>query len=305
MKATVFVLLVSVGLSAQELSYRWIDVDGIKIFYREAGRRDRPAILFLHGTPTSSLMYQDMIQRLAGDFYCIAPDYPAHGYSDTPDPASYPYTFENITRTIDSFTVRLDLDRFALFIQDYRSPIGFRLAVKHPEKITAWIVQNGNAYLEGFPLAQNPDGVLWTYWKTKNPEYEKKWTATYRGVKSPTADTWKYGEGVNPDRRMVDWAVMQKPGTADIFLNLWYDYRTNVESYPVWQSYLRKFQPPMLIVWGEKDRFFIADGARAYLKDVPKAELHLLSGGHWAATEDNVSEIATLIRQFFEKHGIR
>jgi pimeloyl-ACP methyl ester carboxylesterase len=256
MKATVFVLLVSVGLSAQE-----------------------------------------MIQRLAGDFYCIAPDYPAHGYSDTPDPASYPYTFEN-TRTIDSFTVRLDLDRFALFIQDYGSPIGFRLAVTS-EKITAWIVQNGNAYLEGFPLAQNPDGELWTYWKTKNPEYEKKWTATYRGVKSPTADTWKYGEGVNPDRRMVDWAVMQKPGTADIFLNLWYDYRTNVESYPVWQSYLRKFQPPMLIVWGEKDRFFIADGARAYLKDVPKAELHLLSGGHWAATEDNVSEIATLIRQFF------
>lgn len=286
--------------AAQDITYHWEKVNEVHIFYRKAGNPANPALVLFHGTPSSSIMYQDLMRLLKDRFYLIAPDYPAHGYSETPSPNSYAYTFENIATTMTALLNQVGVTKFSMFMQDYGAPIGFRIAVKNPERIESLIIQNGNAYLEGFPLAQDAAGELQTYWKNKNSNFEKEWMEYYKSIKLASADKWRYGSSVNPDRRALDVAVMQKPGTLEIFRDLWFDYGTNVKSYPVWQEYLRKHQPPVLITWGKQDTFFTTPGALAYLKDVPKSEIHLLNADHWAATDTHYHEIAELIKGFWQ-----
>lgn len=296
----IFAFFSSAKSQNNSFTYRWEKVDGINIFYRMAGDSSKPAIIFFHGTPSSSIMYQDLMRLLANDFFLIAPDYPAHGYSDTPSPETYSYTFDNIANTMDKFIQALGINSYSIFMQDYGAPVGFRIAIKHPEKINALLIQNGNAYIEGFPEAQDENGELQTYWRNKNKKYEEEWMTYYANLKLASAGKWKLPISVNPDRRALDIAVMQKPGTLEIFRDLWYDYGNNVKSYPLWHEYLRKYHPPTLIMWGKKDTFFTTPGALAYLKDVPDAEVHLLNGGHWAATDTNMDEIADLIIHFFK-----
>lgn len=290
--------------TAQEhrTEYKWQDVNGINIFYRVAGDRTKPTIILFHGTPSSSVMYQKLIDLLKEDFYLIAPDYPAHGYSDTPDPKSYEYSFENIAKTMEHFLDSLKISKYSIYMQDYGAPIGFRIALNHPERVQALLIQNGNAYIDGFPSAQDMKGELQTYWRDKNPEYEKEWMEFYESLNLASADKWKHNSYVSPDRRALDVAVMKKPGTLEIFRDLWFDYGNNVKQYPKWQDYLRKYTPPTLVMWGRKDGFFTVPGALAYLRDVPEAEVHILDGGHWLATDDNPVLVADLITNFFKNN---
>jgi len=308
-KITIAFLLITavchkVAAQTEDITYHWATIDGIKIFYRTAGVPQHPAIILLHGFPSSSVMYQDLMQLLKKDFYLIAPDYPGHGYSDVP-PDSYQFTFDNISNTVYKLIQSLKIQKYSLFMQDYGSPVGFRIALKHPENIGALIIQNANAYMEGFPEAKDPNGELQQYWKTKNATYEKNWVEYYRSANSLPASQRYTDTAVNPDRRMMDGTVMLKPGRLELFMQLWYDYRNNVKSYPLWHQYLKANQPPVLITWGKEDTYFTVPGAIAYLQDVPKAEIHLLNGGHWAVTEKNTGEIAALITSFFKRNNIQ
>ncbi|MBB6129486.1 alpha/beta fold hydrolase [Mucilaginibacter lappiensis] len=289
---------------SNDFTYHWENVNGLKIFYRAAGNPSKPTIVLLHGVPSSSVMYQGVMELLKNDFYLVAPDYPAHGYSDVP-PASYPFTFENISNTIYTLLNQLGIHHYSLYMQDYGAPVGFRLAVKHPEQIDALIVQNGNAYIEGFPDAQDPNGDLERYWRDKNKKYENNWIDSYRKESLVLPSQRNLGTGINPDRRNMDAEIMLKPGRLDLFMQLWFDYGNNVKSYPQWHEYLKKYQPPVLIAWGKEDNYFTVPGALAFLKDVPRAEIHLLNGGHWAVAENNTAEIAELIESFFRRSVIK
>jgi pimeloyl-ACP methyl ester carboxylesterase len=301
-----FVIFSNIKCMAQSdgFSYQRISVNGVNIFYRTAGNPGKPVIVLLHGFPSSSIMYQGLMQLLKKDFYLIAPDYPGHGYSVTPSTENYAYTFDNISNTIDLLLNQLGIHKYSLFMQDYGGPVGFRLAVKHPEKIQALIVQNANAYMEGFPEAQDPNGELQQYWRDKNKKYETEWIGSYRKANSVLPEQRTVTHGINPDKRTVDGEIMLKPGRLELFMQLWFDYGNNVKSYPAWHQYLKKYQPPVLITWGKEDGYFTVPGAMAYLQDVPKAEIHLLNGGHWAVSENNTEEIAELIRSFFKRNNI-
>jgi len=297
-------LSVSISMS-QSIVYHWMTVDSLNIFYRQAGDPAKPVIVLLHGFPSSSVMWQGLMEDLKDDFFLIAPDYPAFGYSDMPDRSKYKYTFDNIANTMDKFIFQLGLKKYSLMMQDYGAPVGFRIALKHSERIEALIVQNGNAYMDGIPEAQDEKGELQTWWRDRNKTYEKTLDDSYASLQMPNAGEWKNrGAWVNPDRRMIDRALLKRPGVVEINKDLWFNYSTNVASYSLWQKYLRDHQPPTLITWGKNDTGFIVPGALAYLRDVPNAEVHLLDGGHWAATEENTGEIAQLIRTFFAKHSI-
>lgn len=286
------------------VSYHWENVNGIKIFYRTAGIIGHPVIVLLHGFPSSSIMYQELMLLLQKGFYLIAPDYPAHGYSEVPNP-DYPFTFDNISNTIDLLLNKLGINKYSLVMQDYGGPIGFRLALKHPEAIQALIIQNANAYMEGFPEAQNINGELQQYWRDKNKKYEADWIAYYR--KANLVPLWNrdFSPNESPDKRALDAAVMLQPGRLELFMQLWFDYSNNVKAYPAWHQYLKKYQPPVLITWGKEDTYFTVPGAMAYLQDVPKAEVHLLNGGHWAVSDGNATQMALLIENFFGLNKIR
>lgn len=284
--------------AASAISYRTVDIDGVKVFYREAGPKDAPIVLLLHGFPTSSHMFRNLIPKLADRYHVIAPDYPGYGQSGQPAMNKFSYSFDNLAAVVDKFTVRLGLDKFAIYVQDYGAPIGYRIASAHPERISAIIVQNGNAYDEGI------DNEFWAplkaFWKDKSEANAAK----LRPFFELEATKWQYSEGfrnpasnVSPDAWIVDQAYMDRPGNKEIQLELFYSYGTNPPHYPEWQAYFRKHQPPMLIVWGKNDKIFPAAGATPYLRDLPKAELHLLDTGHFALEEDG-DEIAWLIRDF-------
>jgi len=287
--------------STAAVSYRTVKVDGVNVFYREAGPRDAPAILLLHGFPTSSQMFRNLIPRLADRYRVIAPDYPGYGQSDMPPMDSFKYSFDNLASVIDKFTEAVGLSRFAVYVQDYGAPVGYRIAATHPERITAIIVQNGNAYDEGL------DNPFWApikaYWADKSEANGSK----LRSLFELPATKWQYSEGfrdtqhVSPDAWMVDQAYMDRPGNKDIQLELFYSYGTNPPLYPSWQAYFRKHQPPMLIVWGKNDKIFPAEGAHPYLRDLPKAELHLLDTGHFALEEDS-EKISQLMRNFLQRN---
>jgi pimeloyl-ACP methyl ester carboxylesterase len=280
------------------VSYHTVSIDGVKVFYREAGPKNAPTLLLLHGFPTSSQMFRNLIPQLADRYHVIAPDYPGYGQSDQPAMDKFTYSFDNLASVMDKFTGKIGLNKYALYVQDYGAPIGYRLAAAHPEKITAIVVQNGNAYDEGL------DNPFWQplkdFWKDKSETNAAK----LRPVFEIGATKWQYTEGfrdaaahVSPDAWMLDQAYLDRPGNKEIQLELFYSYGTNPGHYPEWQAYFRKYQPPMLIVWGKNDKIFPATGATPYLRDLPKAELHLLDTGHFALEEDG-DEIARLMRDF-------
>ena len=276
--------------------FHTVDVDGLKVFYREAGRADAPAVLLLHGFPTSSHMYRDLIPLLAADNRVIAPDLPAFGFTEAPDRAGFAYTFEHLTQVIERFTEVVGLQSFALMVFDYGAPVGFRLALKHPERITAIVSQNGNAYLEGLSEGWNP---IQNYWR--DPSEANR--AALRGFLRPDATKWQYMYGVAdetlvaPESYTLNSALLARPGIDEIQLDLFGDYASNVALYPAFQAYLRAHQPPLLAVWGKNDPFFLPAGAEAYKRDLPKADFDT---GHFALETHGI-EIGTAIRKFLAR----
>jgi pimeloyl-ACP methyl ester carboxylesterase len=281
------------------LRHRTVSVDGLRVFYREAGDPKAPAVLLLHGFPTSSHMFRDLIPELARNYRVIAPDLPGFGYSDAPSRADFTYSFDRIANVIDTFTTAVGLKRFAIYVFDYGAPIGFRLATRHPEKITAVISQNGNAYLEGLSEGWNP---IQAYWR--EPSAENR--AALRGFLKPETTQWQYTHGepdlerVSPDAWTLASAFLARPGNDEIQLDLFGDYQSNVALYPAFQAYLRKHRPPLLAVWGKNDPFFLPAGAEAFKRDVPNAEVRLIDAGHFAL-EAHAPEIATLIGDFLAR----
>lgn len=285
------------------VTYNTVKIDGFDIFYREAGDRSKPTILLLHGFPTSSHMFRDLIPLLADKFHLVAPDYPGFGQSSAPDITQFSYTFDNIANVADKFTLAVGLKRYAIYIQDYGSPVGFRLAVRNPEKISAIIVQNGNAYVEGLSEDAEP---LRTYGLTRDPKIEE----TVRGILKPEITKFQYVHGaknlnrVSPDAWTHDQALLDRPGNTEIQLELFADYVSNIKAYPRWHEYLRKHQPPMLVVWGKNDPYFTVKNIDGFRRDLKEPEIHLLDGGHFAL-EEYTDEIARHITQFFAKRSIK
>jgi pimeloyl-ACP methyl ester carboxylesterase len=279
--------------------YRTIDVDGLKFFYREAGASEAPGLLLLHGFPTSSHMYRDLIPALADRYHVVAPDLPGFGFTEAPERKRFKYSFEHLTEVIERFTEAIGLDRYALYVFDYGAPIGFRLATRHPERVTAVISQNGNAYLQGLSEGWNP---IQAYWKEPTPENR----AALRAFLKPEATEWQYRHGVptperlSPDTWTLDAALLARPGNDDIQLDLFGDYQSNVALYPKFQEYFRTQRPPLLAVWGKNDPFFLPAGADAFRQDNPDAEVHLLEAGHFAL-ESQGPEIAVIIRDFLAR----
>ncbi|WP_435360010.1 alpha/beta fold hydrolase [Haloarchaeobius sp. DFWS5] len=280
--------------------YRTITVDGVEVFYREAGPATAPTILLLHGFPTSSFMFRNLIADLSGEYHLVAPDYPGFGQSDQPPLDEFDYTFDGIASILEGFTDALGLDSYSLYVMDYGAPVGFRLATAHPERVQALLVQNGNAYEEG----------LTDFWDEFRPYWETPTAETaepLRGFITPAGVEWQYTHGVrdesrlSPDTWTLDRAHLDRPGNVDIQLQLFLDYRTNPPLYPKWQAYLREHQPPTLVVWGERDEIFGVEGASPYADDLETVEVYRLDTGHFALEEEG-RRIASLIREFMTKH---
>ena len=277
-------------------TYHQANVNGLKIFYREAGPKSAPAILLLHGFPTSSHMFRDLIPALADRYHVVAPDLPGFGFSDAPDRNQFRYTFENLAKVIDSFIETIGLERYAIYVFDYGAPLGLRLALAHPERITAIVSQNGNAYEEGLSQGWNP---IQKYWKEPTPENR----AALRDFLKPETTKWQYLHGVQdetlvaPETYHLDSALMARPGNDEIQLDLFLDYASNVALYPKFQEYFRTKQPPLLAVWGKSDPFFLPAGAAAFQRDNPDAEVHSYDTGHFAL-ETHDTEIASAIQDF-------
>jgi len=279
--------------------HRTAVVDGVEIFYREAGPSNGPAVVLLHGFPTSSRMFRNLIPRLADRYHVIAPDYPGFGSSAVPAREAFAYTFAHYAELVDALLIQLGVDRYALYVQDYGAPVGYRLALRHPERVTALVVQNGNAYEEGLRDFWTP---LRAAWADPSPEHRRALRQGLTleatrgqylgGVKDPTR--------VDQDSWIIDQALLQRPGVDEIMLDLFLDYRTNVALYPRFQEFFRTRRPPTLIVWGKNDVIFPAEGAYPYQRDNAGAELHLLDTGHFAL-EDRLDEIAALMRDFLDR----
>lgn len=282
--------------AAVEVRYRTATIDGVDIAYREAGRADAPAIVLLHGFPTSSHQYRNLIPALADRYRVIAPDYPGFGQSAAPERTGYKYTFDGFAKLVDGLIEKLGVSRYALYVMDYGAPVGFRIAAKHPDRVTALIVQNGNAYAEGLQKFWEPIQKYWASGRNEDRE-------AIRWLTSLQATKWQYTHGVpdltlvSPDTWTLDQALLDRPGNQEIQLDLFYDYRTNVPLYPEWQAYFRKHQPATLVLWGKNDQIFVADGAAPYRRDLKDVEMHMLDTGHFAL-ETNGHEMAGLIRDF-------
>jgi len=280
------------------IRHRTIDVDGLPIFYREAGEPGRPVLLLLHGFPASSFMFRDLMPLLADRFHVIAPDYPGFGHSAAPEPGDFTYTFDRLADVVEAFTERLDLPTFGLYLQDFGGPVGFRVATRKPERVSFLVVQNANAYEEGLPDS------FWELprrlWADPSPANR---AAIREAAMSPQALAWNYTHGtadpsaISPDSWVLLSAQLDRPGVRDAMVDLIVDYRTNPPLYPEWQAYFRAHRPPTLIVWGRHDEIFPESGAHPYLRDLPHAQLHLLETGHFAL-EDHSEVIAGHIRRF-------
>lgn len=284
-----------------KVKYRTLEVEGLKIAYREAGNANNPTIVLLHGYPSSSHQYRKVLNQLSDEYHLIAPDYPGFGNSDFPPRDAYEYTFDNIATTIDAFLEKKEIKKYALMMQDYGSPIGFRIAVMHPERVIAIINQNGNAYEEGLGNAWSSIRALWA---SRNESTEKALLPafTLEGLK------WQYTHGtgnpenVNPDTWHLDYLRMSRPNAHKVNIDLWYDYQNNLKLYPSWHQYLRTHQPPMLIVWGKNDEYFPESGAEAFKKDVEMIDYNLYDTGHFAL-EEYGDEIIEKIRSFMARLG--
>jgi pimeloyl-ACP methyl ester carboxylesterase len=292
-------VLVSPSASST-LAYQAVSIGGIDIFYREAGPRDAPTLLLLHGYPSSSRMFDTLLPLLADRFRLIAPDYPGFGLSEAPSPENFPYTFDNIAMVIEKFTNALQLERYALYMQDYGGPVGFRLALANPERVKAIIVQNAVASEDGLGPAWD---IRKAYWKDR-VGYEEKVIPGFmslEGARQRHIGSSPHPERYNPDTWLDEFAQLSRPGQQKIQADLFWDYQTNVAAYPKWGDWLRRHCPPLLVLWGKYDPSFAIDGAFAYRKCVPDAEVRILDGGHFALDEC-LDEIALLIRGFFDAH---
>ena len=282
------------------LRYQYVIVDGNRVFYREAGPKDAPAILLLHGFPTSSHMFRDLIPALADRYHVVAPDLPGFGFSDAPDPKQFRYTFDHLSDLIGRFIEAIGLGRYAIYVFDYGAPVGFRLALRDPERITAIITQNGNAYEEGLSEGWNP---IQKYWK--HPTGENR--TALRAFLTPEATKWQYLHGVHdetlvaPEAYVLDSALLARPGNDEIQLDLFLDYATNVALYPKFQEYFRAARPPLLAVWGKNDPFFLPQGAEAFKRDNPAAEVQFYDTSHFAL-ETHYREIAATIVDFLDRN---
>ncbi|MFB0491104.1 pimeloyl-ACP methyl ester carboxylesterase [Methylobacterium sp. OAE515] len=276
--------------------YRTAKVEDVTVFYREAGPAGAPVVLLLHGFPTSSHMFRNLIPLLADRYRVIAPDYPGFGGSDAPDHRTFAYTFAHYADLVDGLLSQLGADRYAMYVMDYGAPVGYRLALKHPERVSALVVQNGNAYEEGLKAFWDP---IKAYWREDTPERRE----ALAFLVAPETTKFQYVDGVadvtriDPDTWLHDQVLLDRPGNKDIQLDLFRDYGTNVPLYPQFQAFFRAHRPPTLIVWGRNDTIFPADGAHPYLRDLPDAELHLLDTGHFAL-EDKLDVMAPMIRDF-------
>jgi pimeloyl-ACP methyl ester carboxylesterase len=274
-----------------------VEADGVKVFYREAGDPSAPVVLLLHGFPTSSFMFRDLIPRLAGQFRVIAPDLPGFGFTEVPAERKYTYSFDALARTMEAFTDVLGLNRYAIYVFDYGAPTGLRLAMAHPERVSAIISQNGNAYEEGLGDAWGPIRKYWADPTAENREVIRKNILNLEGTR------WQYTHGVSnpesvaPESYTLDVALLERPGNEEIQLDLFLNYASNVKLYPKFQEYFRKSRPPLLAIWGKNDPFFIPAGAEAFRKDLPNAKVQFLDTGHFA-TETHVVEIASAMEDF-------
>ncbi|MFT5198055.1 MAG: pimeloyl-ACP methyl ester carboxylesterase [Planctomycetota bacterium] len=322
--------LLTMGASAQtetstdsktKVQYHTTKVQGLDIFYREAGSPEKPTLLFLHGFPTSSHMFRELIPKLADDYHLIAPDYPGFGNSSMPLVSEFDYSFANMAKVMETFTEQLGLDHYSLYLMDYGAPIGFRLATAHPERVDSLIIQNGNAYTEGL------DNNFWEpikhYWQDRDAVNKGLDNAWWKNVKNAYkqpemknldalgflvtmgATQWQYKNGarspeaISPDNWNMTQLLLDRPGNKEIQMELFYSYGTNVPLYPTWQEYFRKHQPPTLIVWGARDEIFPAEGAHPYKRDLKDLEMHLLDTGHFALEEDLI-EITRFIKRFLQ-----
>jgi pimeloyl-ACP methyl ester carboxylesterase len=283
-------------------SIRRVEADGVTVFYREAGPPNGPVILLLHGFPTSSFQYRELIPRLADRCRVIAPDLPGFGFTEVPEQRGYKYSFDALANTMLAFTDALQLEHYALYVFDYGAPTGFRMAMARPERITAIVSQNGNAYEEGLGDAWDPIRKYWAAPTTENRGVIRKNILTLEGTR------WQYTHGVTnpesvePESYTLDWALLQRPGNNEIQLDLFLDYASNVKLYPKFQEYFRQSKPPFLAIWGKNDPFFIPAGAEAFRKDLPDAKVQFLDTGHFAL-ETHVEEIALAMRDFLEQHA--
>ncbi|MFL5812176.1 MAG: alpha/beta fold hydrolase [Bdellovibrionia bacterium] len=284
---------------SEKVHYRSVPINDVDIFYREAGPKDAPVILLLHGFPTSSNMFRNLIPRLASSYHVFAPDYPGYGQSGMPDRKNFHYTFENMTNIVDQFVEKMGIDRFSMYVMDYGAPIGYRLALRRPEQVEGLIIQNGNAYEEGLKEFWDP---IKKYWKDKSPQNRE----ALRYLTTEKATRWQYENGVSdktlldPTTWLIDQYGMDRPGNSDIQLDMLYDYQSNVPLYPQFQEFFRNYDPPTLIVWGKNDFIFPPDGAAPYPRDLSDVETHLLDTGHFAL-ETHSEEIAMLIDSFLSK----
>ncbi|MGH7784561.1 MAG: alpha/beta fold hydrolase, partial [Candidatus Binatia bacterium] len=279
--------------------YGSLEVKGLNIAYREAGDTANPKLVLLHGFPASSHQYRDLIRSLADRFHVIAPDYPGFGLSDIPDPTKYNYTFDGISEVIEEFLKLKGFERYGLYVQDYGGPVGFRIVGRDPKALDWLIIQNSNGYEVGFTEAW--DGIRGALWNDRSRETEKPLEAflTHDTIKAIYLHGAKDPESISPDNWESDFAFMQRPDAVRVNLDLFYDYRTNVELYPKWQAFLRENQPKTLIFWGQTDIFFTPAGGEAFLKDLPDAEMHRLDAGHFAV-EDHLDYISDNIVRFYD-----
>ncbi|MGI9516067.1 MAG: alpha/beta fold hydrolase [Pirellulaceae bacterium] len=282
------------------VAYKTAQIEGLDIFYREAGPKDAPVILLLHGFPTSSHMFRNLIPALADRYHVIAPDYPGYGNSSMPSVDEFEYTFDHMADIVEQLTENLGVEKYSIYLMDYGAPVGFRLAVRHPERVESLIIQNGNAYDEGLREFWEP---LKAYWKDRTEENE----TALRNLLTLEATQWQYTHGVrdvtaiSPDNWNIDQRLLDRPGNQEIQLAMFYDYGSNPGRYPKWQQYFRDYQPPTLIVWGKNDHIFPAEGAHPYRRDLDNVEFNLLDTGHFALEEDG-ELIANHIRDFLAKN---
>ena len=282
--------------------YKTAKIGGLNIFYREAGPANAPTLVLLHGFPTSSHMFRNLIPALSDRYHVIAPDYPGYGESSAPSVTDYQYTFDHLADAVDGLIQQLGIQHYSLYVMDYGAPVGFRIAVRHPERVQSLIIQNGNAYEEGLRDFWKPFRAYWSDRSTANGEALRKLLVL-------DATRWQYTNGVrqvetiDPDNWLVDQTLMDRPGNKDIQLALFYDYGSNPPLYPQWQEYFRQHQPPTLIVWGKNDFIFPAEGAYPYRRDLKNVDFHLLDTGHFALEEDGAT-IAALIRSFLAKQNL-
>ena len=301
------VVLVSgmvIGLHAEaastDISYKNVEVNGLDVFYREAGDKNAPTLLLLHGFPTSSHMFRNLMSELADSYHMLAPDFPGFGNSSQPSMDDFDYTFDNLAATVEGFLDTLGVTKYSIYLMDYGAPVGFRIAAKYPERVDTLIIQNGNAYDEGLREFWDPIKV---YWNERTPENAEPLT----GFITPDGVKWQYTHGVrdlqaiSPDNWNIDHRHLSREGNPAIQLALFYDYQSNVPLYPSWQAYFREHQPPTLIVWGKNDYIFPAEGAHPYKRDLKNLDFNLLDTGHFALEEDG-DVIAGHIRRFLDKH---